>query len=213
MDSHQGTREPVAVAVAAAAATATATATSQSSFKRSAMLQVSAALNIALIALLFSQWGPTNHYFSYKQQQLQNTQAWQQGNLDVKNQSDHYIAPPAAPAAAATDDDDRVLCSAAAAGPRLSCSQSDHVQGCSGNGHYVLHGHPISSPILGGGGGRGGACHCHSCFSGPQCELVDPDCVLNVFQSVLSLSLSLCVIILPSSFCILHVLLSAYGLA
>jgi hypothetical protein len=64
------------------------------------------------------------------------------------------------------------------------------VQGCSGNGHYVLHGHPIASQIL-GGGGKGGACHCHTCFSGPQCEVVDPDCVLNVFQSVLSLSLSL----------------------
>ena len=185
MDSHQGTREPVAVAVAVAAATASAS--SQFSSKRSAMLQVSAALNIALIALLFSRWGPTNH-FSYEQQ-LQNTQAWQ-GNLDLKNQSDHYTAPPA-PAPAPDDEEDRVLCSAAAAGPRLSCSQSDHVQGCSGNGHYVLHGDPIASQILGGGGRGGGACHCHACFSGPQCALVDPDCVLNVFQSVLSLSLSL----------------------
>lgn len=182
MDSHQGTREPVAVAVAAA----TASASSQSSSKRSAMLQVSAALNIALIALLFSWWRPTNH-FGYKQQ-LQNTQAWQ-GNLDVKNQSDHYIAPPT-PAAATDDEEDRVFCSAAAAGPRLSCSRSDHVQGCSGNGHYVLHGDPIASQILGGGRG-GGACHCHACFSGPQCALVDPDCVLNLFQSVLSISLSL----------------------
>lgn len=195
MDSHQGAREPVAVAVAAA----TVNASSQSSSKRSAMLQASAALNIALIAVLFSRWGPTNH-FTYKQHLL-NTRAWQ-GNLDVKNQSDQYISPPA-PAAATEDDEDRVLCSAAAPGPRLSCSQSDHVQGCSGNGHYVLQGDPIASQILGGRRG-GGACHCHACFSGPQCALVDPDCVLNLFQSVLSL---LYYPILPSSFCILHVLL------
>lgn len=65
---------------------------------------------------------------------------------------------------------DKVLCLRCPANPRLSSSASEHLQLCSGNGHYVI------------ADDDAGACHCHACFSGVHCGQLDPDCHLNLFQ-------------------------------
>lgn len=75
-----------------------------------------------------------------------------------------------------TNSRESMMCFPHPESPRLSSYASDHLQLCSGNGHYEIASHQERTTP------DAGACHCYGCFSGKHCEHLNSDCDLNIFQ-------------------------------
>ena len=113
----------------------------------------SIGVNFALLAMMFVQpSSPSEGYFCKARLLPQAHLRETNGSATCKN-----------------PESNTVLCLPRPPSPRLSSSPTDHLQLCSGNGHYVIS-------------DEAGACHCHACFSGVHCEQLHPDCHLNLFQ-------------------------------
>lgn len=75
-----------------------------------------------------------------------------------------------------TNSRESMMCFPHPESPRLSSYASDHLQLCSGNGHYEIASHQERTTP------DAGACHCYGCFSGKHCEHLNSDCDLNIFH-------------------------------
>lgn len=132
--------------------------TSHISSTTSLILQASIALNFALVSIILALLSPSKTFSGLKHTPLRRLNEYENGYQHCKRSGNFAI------------------CLPPGASPRLSASAIEHLQLCSGNGHFVV-GNPQEQRVS-----QRGACHCHSCFSGPQCDHLDPNCVLNLFQ-------------------------------